>query len=386
MPHRFTIGNGKVSFANRYLMTDTYKKDNQTGKLNYRMSATDPDLTWWQKIISPFYIQFMDNTNVHTVLVGGDYVALTERTKGFTFDPQTLATGEPYIYKNVNSTSIQTAHPHYDPKTGIFYNNTLELGPSPAYKLFCNTGREVTQIAQIRTGNPSYMHSFAMTERYLILAEYPFRLSFWGQMQFLFTDTPIFGDFTWNPQYPTIFTVVDKTTGAVIMRKEAESFFCFHHVNAFERDGEIIVDVSAYDDSTIIQSLYLQSMRGRSDFSTMTAEFRRYHIPLDTNKPTVNREMILVGKRLILPRIHYNQYNTHDYQWAYGVSHSTARTISSIRWSKWMFTGVKSAGTGISRGIIRANRCLWRDRVAQMRMTGWCWRRCTTASRSNRIC
>ena len=46
MPHRFTIHEGKVSFANRYLLTDTYKKDNQTGKVNYRMSATDPDLTW----------------------------------------------------------------------------------------------------------------------------------------------------------------------------------------------------------------------------------------------------------------------------------------------------------------------------------------------------
>jgi len=162
MPHRFTIREGHVSFANRYLITDTYTKDNQTGIVDYRMSATDPDLTWWQKIISPFYIQFMDNTNVHTVLVEGEYVALTERTKGFSFDPQTLATGEPYIYKNVNSTSIQTAHPHYDPKTGIFFNNTLEMGPFPAYKLFRNTGREVTVIANIPSANPSYMHSFAM--------------------------------------------------------------------------------------------------------------------------------------------------------------------------------------------------------------------------------
>ena len=321
MPHRFTIREGHVSFANRYLITDTYCKDNKTGIVNYRMSATDPDLTWWQKLISPFYIQFMDNTNVHTVLVEGDYVALTERTKGFIFNPETLATGEPYVYQNVNSTSIQTAHPHYDPKTGIFFNNTLELGPFPAYKLFYNHGREVTTIATIRTANPSYMHSFGMTEHYLILAEYPFRLSFWGQMQFLFTDTPIFGDFTWNPQYPTVFTVVDKATGAVVTRKEAEPFFCFHHINAFERDGEILVDVAAYADSTIIQALFLQTMRSRTNFSTMTAEFRRYHVPLDANKMTVSRETILRDKQIILPRINYNAYNTHDYRWAYGISH-----------------------------------------------------------------
>src|SRR3954471_23591226 len=36
MPHRFTIREGHVSFANRYLISDTYKKDNQTGVVNYR--------------------------------------------------------------------------------------------------------------------------------------------------------------------------------------------------------------------------------------------------------------------------------------------------------------------------------------------------------------
>src|SRR5205085_1852979 len=146
------------------------------------------------------------------------------------------------------------------------------------------------------------------------------RLSFLGQMQFLFTDTPIFGDFTWNPQYPTVFTVVDKATGAVITRKEAEPFFAFHHINAFERDGEIILDVAAYEDSTIIQGLYLQTMRSRTEFSTMTAEFRRYHIPILTNGP-VRRHKILADKQIMLPRINYNEYNTHDYRWTYGISH-----------------------------------------------------------------
>ena len=39
-----------------------------------------------------------------------------------------------------------------------------------------------------------------------------------------------------------MFTVVDKVTGAVVARSEAEPFFCFHHINAFERGDEILVD------------------------------------------------------------------------------------------------------------------------------------------------
>ena len=321
MPHRFTIKDGRVSFANRYMITQTYTQDNKTGKVNSRMSATNPKLTWWQKLISPFYIKFMDNTNVHTLLSDGEYIALTERTKGFAFDPQTLATKQPFVYKNLKSTAIQTAHPHYDPKTNISYNYMLDLGPFPTYNLYRVVGREATRIAQIRTSNPSYMHSFGMTEHYFILAEYPVRLSIWAQFQFLFTEIPIFGNFAWNPQVPTYFTVIDRETGAIVAKREAEPFFCFHHVNAFERDGEVVVDVAAYADSTIIQGLYLQTMRSQDEFSTMTAEFRRYRIPIRSDNDAVTWEHVLRDKGLILPRINYNDYNTKPYRWTYGVSH-----------------------------------------------------------------
>ena len=42
---------------------------------------------------------------------------------------------------------------------------------------------------------------------------------------------------------------------------ELEPFFVFHHVNAFERKGRVVLDVCAHRDSSIVDALYLKRLR-----------------------------------------------------------------------------------------------------------------------------
>ncbi len=60
--------------------------------------------------------------------------------------------------------------------------------------------------------------------------------------------------YRWRPERGTKLTVVDKRSGEVT-RGECEPMFAFRHVNAFERDTELIVDLVAYDDASIIDRL-----------------------------------------------------------------------------------------------------------------------------------
>ncbi|MGB7339011.1 MAG: carotenoid oxygenase family protein [Phototrophicaceae bacterium] len=321
MPHRYKFDNGAVSFANRYLQTNNYRMDNKNQKLNFRMSATDPERTFWQKLISPISMRFTDNTNVHTIEMDGEYVALTERQEAWTFDLDTLETKGMFKYQNSIGNITQTAHPHYDPVTRIKYNLMLKFGISGAYELYSLKDRKYTLITRIPVKSPSYMHSFSMTENYIIITQYPCQITFWSTMQFLFTDTPYLENFAWRPQQGTIFTVIDRKTGDIVKEVQSEAFFSFHHINAFEQGNDIIVDVSAYADSAIIQGLFVDTMKSDVEYSTMTAEYRRYTIPMNQASSLVSVNYDLASDdRIVLPRINYNHYNAKPYRYTYGLS------------------------------------------------------------------
>ena len=102
------------------------------------------------------------------------------------------------------------------------------------------------------------MHAFGMSERYLILAEYPLRVN---PLKLAFSGKPFIENYTWRADEPTRFQVFDRETGELRGTYETDAFFCFHHVNAFERGGELVVDLCAYEDSSIIDSLYLDEQR-----------------------------------------------------------------------------------------------------------------------------
>lgn len=326
MPHRYKFEDGKVSFANRYIQSEAYKKDNATQKLNFRMSATDPMRTVKQKLFSMFHMDFTDNTNVHTLQMADEYVSLTEREVAWTFDLDTLETKGLFKYDNSIGNATQTAHQHYDPVSKTQFNLALRSGMKSAYEIYSFKGRKYTLLGRVPTWTPSYMHSFGMTENYIILAEYPMQMTLGSILQFLFSDTPYLANFAWRPQQETTLTVISKNTGKVVKQVQAEAFFAFHHINAFERGNEVVMDVAAYADSSIVQGLYVQTMISDVEYSTMTAEYRRYTIQIDnpSSLTSVNYDLTS-DDRIILPRINYNHYNAKPYKYAYGVNTSGDR-------------------------------------------------------------
>ena len=69
----------------------------------------------------------------------------------------------------------------------------------------------------------------------------------------------------WDGKQPSRFYLIERGTGKCIARYTAESFFSFHHVNAFESEDSVFVDVCCYPDASIVYEYYLSNLRGKPE-------------------------------------------------------------------------------------------------------------------------
>jgi beta,beta-carotene 9',10'-dioxygenase len=245
---------------------------------------------------------------------------MTETPLPIEFDPQTLKTVGVLEPSEDDRVAHTTAHPHYDftrmqsvsYATRFSQNNTYNVYGIPS----SSSITEKKLIGSIQVDEPGYMHSFGMTENYIILAEFPLVVQ---PADFLVRSKPFIENYRWKPERSSRFIVMNNGDGGVTGIYNTDPFFAFHHVNAFESSSnEIILDIVAYNDSSIIRSLYLDILKGDSHGKVSPpGKLRRYHIPLQTNKEVYYE--ILANDSMELPRINYRQYNTNDYRFVYAV-------------------------------------------------------------------
>ena len=167
-------------------------------------------------------------------------------------------------------------------------------------------------MASIPVREPSYMHSFAITENHVVLVEFPLVVN---PLRLAGGGTSFIESYRWRPERGTRVTVVDKRTGESRDAGTCAPMFSFHHVNAFERDGEIVLDLVAYDDASIIDRLFLSELRDGAK-GARVGTVRRLRVPLAGGTVGVEE---LSPERLDLPRIDYARCNGRDYRVVYGA-------------------------------------------------------------------
>ncbi len=316
MLHRFSLAGNRVSYANCYLRTQSFEEARRTGRISRGEFGTDPCLSVFGRIRSLFSPRVTDNANVNVQRTAEQFVALTETPLPIAFDFDTLRTLGPVELDERLDGQISTAHPHFDFAAGRGFNYQIKLGRASEYLIVSHGSSHPRGevIGKLPVDKPAYMHSFGMTERFLVLVEFPLVVTPLGLMFSGLLARPFIENYRWCPERGTRFWVLDKSDGRVIRRAEADALFCFHHVNAFERDGEVVVDLSAYDNPAIIEALYLDKLRGGVDLPV--GKPRRFRIPTSGGDLVAEP---LADTALELPRINYRWCNGREYRFVFGV-------------------------------------------------------------------
>ncbi|MBA3238059.1 MAG: carotenoid oxygenase family protein [Parachlamydiaceae bacterium] len=287
MLHGFAFDKGNVFYTNRFLKSQQHDAVFYKGMAQYKGFASEPSL--WQKAQDFFSYSdhFVNNASVNVFKYGNQYVALTEVPLPACFDLKTLNTLGSFSYLDSlpKSKCWESAHPHFDASSNEIVNFLIEFGRQSYYVFYRmeegSSSRKV--IAKVPVDMPSYMHSFAMTENYLILTEFPFIVS---PLDLLIKNKPFIHNFTWQPERGTRFIVLERSSGKIVSKMIADAFFSFHHANAYEiknRKG-IVLDLVASPDISQMPSLFPQATSILTKKSKWKRRLMRYHLSLDKNE------------------------------------------------------------------------------------------------------
>lgn len=226
MLYKFTFSDGRVSYANRFLRGQSYREAMDRGKISRGEFATAPSRTLFERVRDFSSPKITDNCNVSINNVANDVVAFTEAPFPVRFDPETLETLGLYQYKNGISGQISIAHPHFDFRRICHYNYMLELGRKSAYHFFrisAESGRQ-EPVGTVASRKSAYVHSFGMTEHYLVLAEFPLVVT---PLKLLLSGKPFIRKYEWEPERGIKFHLVDKETGRVVKTARSAPFLPF---------------------------------------------------------------------------------------------------------------------------------------------------------------
>ncbi|XP_014051170.1 beta-carotene oxygenase 2b isoform X5 [Salmo salar] len=299
MLHQFKIEDGKVTYRSRFLQSDAYKKNSERDRIMVSEFGTvampDPCKNFFLRFLSRFE------------MIGALY--------------------------NIIKVPPMKNNPE----------ETLE-----GAKVLCS-------IVPADKARPSYYHSFAMSENYVVFIEQPIKMDLLKIVTAKLRGKGISEGVYWDPKQDTVFHLVDKHKGQTSSVKfHTKALSVFHQINAFEEDGFLMLDMCCSDNGEAINNYLIQNLRKSGEaldqvYNTMYRAFpRRFVLPLNVtnNTPTgvnlntrpassatsfktaidkvvcqfedLHGEDLYEYGGLEFPQINYSKFNTRPYRYFYG--------------------------------------------------------------------
>jgi len=315
MLRKYAFVDGEVRYSNRFLRTESYEAA-AAGTLSGQFATGERGLGkvlgWLRRLGPP---EPTDNANVHVARLGGEFVALTEVPRWVRFDDDTLATRGEFVFRDLETHHMITAHLVDDPHRGEHVGHALTFGRTHEYRLFRipHGTKRREAVAAIPTDEPAYVHSVGVTEDHIVLVETPLRIDVLRALS-PFTEG-FFELLEWQPDRGTTFYVVSRDTGEVVTEATTAPFFTFHTVNAFEDSDDVVVDLVAFEDDRIVDALRFDDLAERGFAGVPPGRLDRYRV---APGGAVERRRLYDGG-IEMPAVPRRTV-TRPYRYAYGQS------------------------------------------------------------------
>ncbi|MEM6641262.1 MAG: carotenoid oxygenase family protein [Pseudomonadota bacterium] len=251
MIQRFEVGDGRIVHNAQFVQTRKYQAESAAGRFLYSAAGT--------ALPNAEPSAHNDTGNVANISVlpwDDELLALWEGGSAYRLNPDTLATIGRKDWRDDLVHMPFSAHPEVD-RDGTLWN----FGSAPyagrngllfIYRIEPKVG--VRAVERIALPVASYLHSFAMSERYLM-----FHL---GAHHYEPGGDTFVDAFQWQPERGSQILVIDKNDLSKQRYFEAPAAFTFHTANAYEHGDDLVLQLCLYKDAGIMDSAMVGLMDG----------------------------------------------------------------------------------------------------------------------------
>ena len=341
------LKNGKAFYQNKFVRTEGYLAEQASGKPEYRgVFGTQKPGGW---LANAFDLRLKNIANTHVVYWGGKLLALWEAAEPHRLDPNTLETiGIDYLDGLLKEGDPFAAHPKFDPDhkgEERMVNFSVKAGLSSTISLFeFSPDGTLAQQHKHSVAGFAFMHDFAITPNYCVFVQnpvsfnpIPFVTGFKGAAECI----------QFNPKSPTKIVVIPRNGKGEVRFYNTDPCFVFHHANAFEQDGKLILDSICYDNFPSIDDAEDYS---KVDFDHVPASnLWRFIVDLATEAVDIE---VLTERACEFPTM--NPQNVgRDYRYLYlGAAHgSTGNAPLQALLKRDMQTGETQLWSAAPRGF-----------------------------------
>lgn len=259
MAQAFRVDAGRVWYRNRFVATRKKADEDAAGRRVYG------------ELLTPFrggpirrlrQLRSLASNPANTVPVvhAGELFALCEGGHPYRLDASSLGTLGEDDLGVIPPGQTYIAHAKHDPATGELWNIGFRVVPSVTVTLY---RRDATGRTSIVTTQPmpfpTVVHDFALTPTKAVIVASPAvvpRLP----VGLLLRSRGLLDYLRWEPQLGTRILVIDRANGET--RSFATGpFLCSHTANAFDDGDDVVVDLCAYPDTTVLVDLFRDSPR-----------------------------------------------------------------------------------------------------------------------------
>lgn len=294
---KFDIGEGKITYSNRFIRSKTYEMNMAAGSITRAEFGTPAPASkgMFSRLLDAMDPEkmFSDNALVSVIGIGSKHYAMCETPFMIQINPDTLESEERI---NVNKRyGLMTQSPHPIETSDGVYTVGQSVGiTGPKYSILkypldgnLKQGKVMVSLPARWRLSPAYMHSMAMTENYAVLIEQPLAVSLSELLSDIVNNAPFIDGLKWHDE-PVLIHIVDKKTWKhVKTRYVTEPFFFMHVANSYEDGDHIVLEMPTYKNSSILHNMYityLREQRGKYSKETLDAfksEMKRLVIPLN---------------------------------------------------------------------------------------------------------